>query len=942
MSAPQDAATDDVRHGRGKAAKAARMAKEFVRVGIHRLPAPLSRRIIRRRHLQHVSVNMLELTPAAFLRGDDFGQAAWRDSDPLASHPDMGLGIEPLHEKQIAAVTDWLRQNLCDSDAELERRMDNANDEFGRVRAALRTRVHAAKVPEDSTPRAASGTGARVLIDARSLQTSSFAGRGIGRFARSCLDAVRATMADSRITLLVDRSLPRLSSDVAGDCEQTTWITSKDSGEFALLVQPSPMTHDPEPLLHVLTGEAESLAIVFDFIPLHFPSVYLRFTAERAEYLRNLDALRLYKEYACISHTVRDELLTLFPAVQSDQASVAWPEAVAGQPHAGPRTPVDSENRDDAVPVVVMTGDDARKNTFGGLAGVAAATSHVASRNVVVLGMNTGDDRVHHWSIAAAMRPGEAIDSVRLSDEEMVDLLASAGCVVVPSFDEGLSLPVIEALGTGTPVVASNILAHRELIGNGRFLFDPRDPSSIAKAFDWVLANPGVAGVQQQRLANHQHLLLEDVVASAVQRVSRDSETNKSTTINVDTDSRTRPRLKVAVAAPWPPQASGVADYSAATIRALAELCDVTVFTTSGADVQLQGVDSAIHDHRNVDAILADPELIHDEFDVVLSVVGNSHFHLPFVALLGRLPCVVIAHDTRMTEYYLALRDRGGLEQVMLRTAVEASSRGIYPSLDDQVEDLRLMQNAAMWEVANQSRALILHSPTAAPAIAEQTEIPPIVLPFAHYRPLEDLPNSAEDRLAARRRLGLDDEPECLRLATFGYVDLRTKQVDTVLEAAGWLTSWGFPVAFHIVGSAHPEVRDTLERRASELHLRSFSITGYQDEVRYRDWLVGVDLGVQLRISPLLGVSGPLADMAVAGTPAVASEGLCADVGAPTFITPLPNSVSPVTLAQAILAAWKSPNPESLVQKQRQMYLSSHAPERYAEQLLNVLEEVAA
>ena len=73
-----------------------------------------------------------------------------------------------------------------------------------------------------------------------------------------------------------------------------------------------------------------------------------------------------------------------------------------------------------------------------------------------------------------------------------------------------------------------------------------------------------------------------------------------------------------------------------------------------------------------------------------------------------------------MTEYYLALRDRGGLEQVMLRTAVEASSRGIYPSLDDQVEDLRLMQNAAMWEVANQSRALIRHSPTAAPAIAVQ------------------------------------------------------------------------------------------------------------------------------------------------------------------------------------------------------------------------------
>ena len=196
--------------------------------------------------------------------------------------------------------------------------------------------------------------------------------------------------------------------------------------------------------------------------------------------------------------------------------------------------------------------------------------------------------------------------------------------------------------------------------------------------------------------------------------------------------------------------------------------------------------------------------------------------------------------------------------------------------------------------------------------------------------------------MAARQRLGLDEGAQCLQLATFGYVDTRTKQVDTVLEAAGWLTSWGYPVAFHVVGSAHPEVRSTLERRASELGLRGFSITGYQDEARYRDWLVGVDLGVQLRISPLLGVSGPLADMAVAGTPAVASAGLCVDVGAPAFITPLPDSVSPVTLAQAILAARQLHAQQSRMLEQRELYLIEHAPARYAERLLRVLQEVAA
>ena len=124
-----------------------------------------------------------------------------------------------------------------------------------------------------------------------------------------------------------------------------------------------------------------------------------------------------------------------------------------------------------------MTGDDARKNTFGGLAGVAAATAGDETRDVVVIGMAGTGDRVHHWSIAAAMRPGEARTAERISDEEMDALLADASVVVVPSFDEGLSLPVIEALRAGAPVVASDIPAHRELIGTGSFLADPRSPA---------------------------------------------------------------------------------------------------------------------------------------------------------------------------------------------------------------------------------------------------------------------------------------------------------------------------------------------------------------------------------------------------------------------------------------------------------------------------------
>ena len=55
---------------------------------------------------------------------------------------------------------------------------------------------------------------------------------------------------------------------------------------------------------------------------------------------------------------------------------------------------------------------------------------------------------------------------------------------------------------------------------------------------------------------------------------------------------------------------------------------------------------------------------------------------------------------------------------------------------------------------------------------------------------------------------------------------------------------------------------EELSARAQASGLAGFQVTGYVSEEQFRHWLLAVDLGVQLRISPLLGVSGPLSDMA--------------------------------------------------------------------------------
>ncbi len=325
----------------------------------------------------------------------------------------------------------------------------------------------------------------------------------------------------------------------------------------------------------------------------------------------------------------------------------------------------------------------------------------------------------------------------------------------------------------------------------------------------------------------------------------------------------------------------------------------------------------------------------HDH-DVFVCVVGNSHFHIPYIQALGSINAVAVAHDTRMVEYYMAMRGKGGVEQVMLRGA---SQRSLDPSLDDQIDDMRLLQNTGFWEIAHQAQMLVLHSPSAAPRIEQETGIAPRVLPFANQR-VPDLDHITDEvRAAARVRLGLD--PGLVHLASFGYIDLRTKLTDVVVEAAAWLSQWGHRVSLHLVGAASDDEIRMLSKRAQEAGIAEFEITGFVDEARFRDYLLAIDLGVQLRVSPLLGVSGPLSDLAAFGTSSIASAGLAIDVGTPAYVDRLPDDVSPLMVAEAIEQRLAHPVDAEVREAQRLEYLEAMSPSRYAKDLLALLEEVA-
>jgi glycosyltransferase involved in cell wall biosynthesis len=92
--------------------------------------------------------------------------------------------------------------------------------------------------------------------------------------------------------------------------------------------------------------------------------------------------------------------------------------------------------------------------------------------------------------------------------ERMVELYAEAEVAVVPSLYEGFSLPAIEAMACGVPLVATTGGALPEVVGpDGRnaLLVPPGDPGALAVAIGRVLDDP--ARSERLALAGRAHVL---------------------------------------------------------------------------------------------------------------------------------------------------------------------------------------------------------------------------------------------------------------------------------------------------------------------------------------------------------------------------------------------------------------------------------------------------
>ncbi len=742
------------------------------------------------------------------------------------------------------------------------------------------------------------------LIDLRCLQDPDYAERGIGRNSLNLLQHARTLLPGMRLVGLADPELPALPSHVTGlvDHMRANAYTGALT-DPCCHVQFSPLTHDPLFVARLLHHPSIPAATaVHDFIPLSEPQRYLPSLAARLEYDLRLRWLARHQ---------------LFLPVSADTAAglhrLGMPDGrivITGAPLS---PGFEGLRRRAARHILVIAGPDPRKNPECAVRAHARSRAMQAARiPLVVTGAYRPDWLAAQRAAAAALGGApELIEAPgRLNDDALLALYAQAICVVAPSRAEGFSLPVIEAMASGTPVLASDIPAHRELLDQA--LFPADDDLALARLLDLA----AVPAWRTAALARQSAVWPRFKAAAVAQRFW--TAVQRLAPVQAPGAPRARPR--VAVLTPLPPARSGVADYSAPMCAELAKRVELHVLTPTAEAECPPGAAS-------IGPISPTP-LLSSRYDRVVSVMGNSMFHLDILRLMLKHGGAAIQHDGRMLDLYAG---HIGFEKTE-RMAEAEMGRPLRPNEiwhwlagDFPSEALILA------EIAARAEPLMMHSRAGAMDVSRRYGAPVTYLPFGIYRTIPESELGPRARHDARARIGI--EPRTVLLASFGYVHPTKSPVDCIW-ALDLLRSWGIPARLHFVGAPLMPT-EPLVALADDLGLSAHIrlLDTFVNEGEYRDHLIGADIGVQLRVGTAGAVSGALADCVAAGLPTVASATLADALDAPSYIRAVPDVASPLLVAEAAAALLS----ESRNAEERRAYLRSHGFDVYAARLCTAL-----
>ena len=123
---------------------------------------------------------------------------------------------------------------------------------------------------------------------------------------------------------------------------------------------------------------------------------------------------------------------------------------------------------------------------------LAIALGAATPRLVVVGGRGWQSGQIAGLLDRAPAMKAHVVELGAVSDARLAGLMRECRALLMPSFEEGFGLPLVEALTLGAPVIASDIPAFREVAGEAATFLSPLDGPGWRRAVMDALDDEGV------------------------------------------------------------------------------------------------------------------------------------------------------------------------------------------------------------------------------------------------------------------------------------------------------------------------------------------------------------------------------------------------------------------------------------------------------------------
>ncbi|ADU64982.1 glycosyl transferase group 1 [Desulfurispirillum indicum S5] len=767
----------------------------------------------------------------------------------------------------------------------------------------------------------------RVVIDLQGAQTASRY-RGIGRYSMSLTKALLSIAGHHEIHIMLSAHFPEsveaIRSELCGHLPQHhihQWcspgpvsfhlsdntqrrknatyireaaiaalkpdrvlITSLFEGCYDDAVV-SLKQHDPSTPVAV---------VLYDLIPLLNPDTYLQDHRYREFYQNAIKQLKKADAHLAISQHSAQEGLDALTLPQSSISIIG----TACDSHFAPRSIPNHQAQIFLSSfgitgkfVMYTGGTDNRKNLARLIQAYAGIPATIRQQHQLVFVGKLSPEQsrqLKHQARQSGLDETETVITGYVDDQQLACLYNLCAVFVFPSWHEGFGLPVLEAMASGAPALASDRTSLPEVLANPHAMFDPFDTDQIRQRIQQALTDHDycrqliATGLKQARKFSWKQTAQKALVA--LEQAAQHPEI-------VQTRPARQHKPTMAFLSPLPPQKSGIADHSAILLPALSEYYQIEIFS----DQEFME-NSWIAQHLKHRKLQEFPGTAHT-YERILYQFGNSAYHDYMFSLLQQHPGTVVLHDAFLS---------GILEHMEKNTAEPHFSRQLYYDhgylalqqkyRGDSGTEQAIKNYPCSLHVLRRSHGVIVHSEHSK-AVLENAYGPQVsdVIAFA---PLPRATPHALSSQQARQQLGID--PQAFMVCSFGHI-APTKLSHLICQAWTHSRLSNNPnMQLVFVGASDPRDPYSHIMKKSIQSVTNVKCTQWVDESTYHLWLAAADIAVQLRTDSRGETSAAILDCLNYAIPTIVNaHGYLAELPEDTVFR-LPDIIEPQQLARAI------------------------------------------